>query len=107
MTPTPPPQVWPTLIARDARGLIKFLVDAFGFEETTVYGEGDHVDHAELAWPSGGGVMMGSAPRPGLRLARVLGARPGGEPMVVRHLPGPPALIIEARGRPAAPGGGC
>jgi uncharacterized glyoxalase superfamily protein PhnB len=61
MTPTPPPQVWPTLIARDARGLIKFLVDAFGFEETAVYGEGDHVDHAELAWPPGGGVMMGSA----------------------------------------------
>jgi uncharacterized glyoxalase superfamily protein PhnB len=61
MTQTPPPQVWPTLLARDARGLIKFLVDAFGFEETAVYGEGDHVDHAELAWPPGGGVMMGSA----------------------------------------------
>jgi len=61
MTQTPPPQVWPTLIARDARGLIKFLVDAFGFEETAVYLEGDHVDHAELAWPPGGGVMMGSA----------------------------------------------
>jgi uncharacterized glyoxalase superfamily protein PhnB len=61
MTQTPPPQVWPTLTARDARGLITFLVDAFGFEETAVYGEGDHVDHAELAWPPGGGVMMGSA----------------------------------------------
>jgi uncharacterized glyoxalase superfamily protein PhnB len=61
MTQTPPPQVWPTLIARDARGLIKFLVDAFGFSETAVYGEGDQVHHAELAWPPGGGVMMGSA----------------------------------------------
>jgi uncharacterized glyoxalase superfamily protein PhnB len=61
MTQTPPPQVWPTLIARDARGLIKFLVDAFGFEETAVYAEGDQVHHAELAWPPGGGVMMGSA----------------------------------------------
>ena len=60
MTQTPPPQVWPTLVARDGRALIKFLVDAFGFEETAVYGEGDHVDHAELAWPPGGGVMMGS-----------------------------------------------
>jgi len=28
---TPPPQVWPTLRARDARGLIRFLADAFGF----------------------------------------------------------------------------
>jgi len=60
MTQTPPPQVWPTLGARDARSLIKFLVDAFGFEETVVYGEGDRVDHAELAWPPGGGVMLGS-----------------------------------------------
>ena len=60
MTTTPPPQVWPTLSARDARALIKFLVDAFGFEEAVVYGEGDTVNHAELAWPPGGGVMLGS-----------------------------------------------
>jgi uncharacterized glyoxalase superfamily protein PhnB len=52
--------VWPTLSARDARALIKFLVDAFGFEETVVYGDGDTVNHAELAWPPGGGVMLGS-----------------------------------------------
>jgi uncharacterized glyoxalase superfamily protein PhnB len=57
---TPAPQVWPTLRARDARALIRFLVDAFGFEETAVYGEGDRVDHAELAWPPGGGIMLGS-----------------------------------------------
>ncbi len=57
----PPPQVWPTLRAHDARGLIKFLVDAFGFEETVVYGDGDRVDHAQLSWPLGGGVMLGSA----------------------------------------------
>jgi uncharacterized glyoxalase superfamily protein PhnB len=57
---SPPPTVWPTLKARDARGLIRFLVDAFGFEETIVYGEGDRVEHAELTWPLGGGVMLGS-----------------------------------------------
>lgn len=57
---SPPPTVWPSLQARDARGLIRFLVDAFGFEETVVYGEGDRVDHAELSWPLGGGVMLGS-----------------------------------------------
>jgi uncharacterized glyoxalase superfamily protein PhnB len=56
----PPPQVWPTLQARDARALIRFLVDAFGFEETAVYGDGDRVDHAELAWPPGGGMLLGS-----------------------------------------------
>jgi uncharacterized glyoxalase superfamily protein PhnB len=57
---TPPPQVWPTLRARDARALIRFLVDAFGFEETAVYGDGDMVEHAQLSWPPGGGVMLGS-----------------------------------------------
>ena len=62
---TQPPQVWPTLRANDARALIRFLVDAFGFEETAVYGDGDIVHHAELAWPPGGGIMLGSAGRPG------------------------------------------
>lgn len=57
----PPPQVWPTLRARDARALIRFLVDAFGFEETVVHGDGDNVDHAQLSWPLGGGIMIGSA----------------------------------------------
>ncbi|GDY28435.1 VOC family protein [Gandjariella thermophila] len=57
---TPLPQVWPTLRARDARGLIRFLVDTFGFEETAVYGDGDRVEHAQLSWPPGGGVMLGS-----------------------------------------------
>jgi uncharacterized glyoxalase superfamily protein PhnB len=56
----PPPQVWPTLRARDARALIRFLVDVVGFEETVVYGEGSTVDHAQLSWPLGGGVMLGS-----------------------------------------------
>ncbi|MDX6356283.1 MAG: hypothetical protein QOF98_3186 [Streptomyces sp.] len=59
--PVPAPQVWPSLRARDARALIRFLVDAFGFEETVVYGEGERVDHAQLSWPEGGGIMLGSA----------------------------------------------
>ena len=62
---TPPPQVWPTLRARDALGLITFLVDAFGFEETVVYADGDRVHHAQLSWPPGGGIMLGSARPPG------------------------------------------
>ena len=60
MTNTPAKQVWPTLRANDARGLIKFLIEAFGFEETVVYGDGDRVDHAQLSWPEGGGIMLGS-----------------------------------------------
>lgn len=65
-TDAPAPTVWPALRARNARGLIRFLVDALGFEETVVYGDqpdgsGDVVVHAELAWPLGGGIMLGSA----------------------------------------------
>jgi len=60
----PPPNVWPTLRANDAKALIAFLTDALGFEAAVVYDEGDIVHHAELAWPPGGGVMLGSA-RPG------------------------------------------
>jgi uncharacterized glyoxalase superfamily protein PhnB len=61
MSTTPQPQVWPTLRARDAQALIRFLVEAFGFEETVVYADGDLVHHAQLSWPEGGGIMLGSA----------------------------------------------
>lgn len=57
----PPPQVWPTLRANNAPALIRFLVDVVGFEETAVYADGDIVHHAQLSWPLGGGIMLGSA----------------------------------------------
>jgi uncharacterized glyoxalase superfamily protein PhnB len=57
---TPAPQVWPTLRANDAKGLIRFLVEAFGFEEVVSYCEDNRVDHAQLAWPPGGGLMLSS-----------------------------------------------
>jgi len=55
--------VWPTLRYRDANAAITFLVAAFGFEEAAVYRSDDEttVDHAELLWPGGGGIMLGSA----------------------------------------------
>lgn len=46
--------------ANDAPALIRFLVDVVGFEETAVYRDGDVVEHAQLSWPLGGGVMLGS-----------------------------------------------
>lgn len=58
---TPAPQVWPTLRVMDPHALIRFLVDIVGFEETAVYGEGVVVHHAQLSWPLGGGIMLGSA----------------------------------------------
>lgn len=78
MPTTPPPQIWPTLKARDARGLIRFLVDAFGFRESSViYGEGERVDHAELSWPEGGGVMLGSVRGPEDGAEDIWATKPG------------------------------
>jgi uncharacterized glyoxalase superfamily protein PhnB len=62
---TPPPQIWPTLAAEDARGLMAFLIEVLGFVEVVAYAdEAGIVQHAELAWPTGGGLMMGQK-RPG------------------------------------------
>ena len=63
---TEPKNVWPCVNYVDARAAIRFLTEAFGFVETlTVPGETeDVVVHAELRWPEGGGVMLGTANRP-------------------------------------------
>ena len=56
--------VWPILTYRDAKAAIAFLRDAFGFVERAAYArEGDPsvIEHAEMRWPLGGGVMFGTA----------------------------------------------
>jgi uncharacterized glyoxalase superfamily protein PhnB len=61
---TSTPSVWPILSYRDARAAIAFLVEAFGFEERAVYARDDDpsvIEHSELRWPPGGGVMLGTA----------------------------------------------
>ena len=61
---TPPPHVWPVLTYADARAAISFLANAFGFEERGVYARDDDpsvIEHAEMRWPAGGGVMFGTA----------------------------------------------
>jgi uncharacterized glyoxalase superfamily protein PhnB len=58
--PPPAPTVWPTLQARDALALIDFYVATFGFRRTAVYADGETVAHAQLDWPEGGGIMLGS-----------------------------------------------
>ncbi len=70
MTETPPTPtttrrpgtgVWPTLRASDAPALIRTLVEAFGFEVVVRYDDqAGGVAHAELAWPEGGRLMLGS-----------------------------------------------
>lgn len=56
--------VWPCLTFEDAPGALTFLRDAFGFEEVAVYTRDDDpsiVEHAQMRWPLGGGIMLSSA----------------------------------------------
>ena len=56
----PRPTVWPAFQAHDPRAVIDTLV-ALGFEETACYTDDDGVvQHAQLSWPEGGGVMLGA-----------------------------------------------
>jgi uncharacterized glyoxalase superfamily protein PhnB len=66
MSDTTSKTVWPCVNYVDARAAIRFLTEAFGFVETiAVPGDSDDVVvHAELRWPEGGGVMLGTANRP-------------------------------------------
>ena len=54
--------VWPSLRYTDANAGIAFLEEAFGFVPRLVLrsDDGAVVNHAELAWPLGGGLMLGS-----------------------------------------------
>jgi uncharacterized glyoxalase superfamily protein PhnB len=56
--------VWPVLSYRDARAARDFLAKAFGFEARAYYTRDDDpsiVEHAEMRWPLGGGIMFGTA----------------------------------------------
>ena len=58
------PSVWPILTYRDARAASAFLVEAFGFEERAMHARDTDpavIEHAELRWPLGGGIMFGTA----------------------------------------------
>lgn len=59
-----PTAVWPVLTFRDARAEMTFLRAAFGLEETVVIAREDDptiIDHGEMRWPGGPGIMFGSA----------------------------------------------
>jgi uncharacterized glyoxalase superfamily protein PhnB len=72
----PPKTVWPGLVYDDAHAAIRFLGEAFGFEQRLLVPgtEEGHVAHAELIWREGGGVMLGSANR----LDSIVSQRPSG-----------------------------
>lgn len=56
------PGTWPCLTYADAPAAVRFLTDVLGFHERAVHAGDDErqIAHAELRWPEGGGVMLGS-----------------------------------------------
>jgi uncharacterized glyoxalase superfamily protein PhnB len=55
--------VWPSLRYHDAPAAIEFLTTIFGFELVVSYSNTDDqsiIEHAQLRWPEGGGLMLGS-----------------------------------------------
>lgn len=60
-TATPAPTVWGTLQAHHAPALIDWLCNVAGFTRTLVVdGPDGTVEHSQLTWPEGGGIMLGS-----------------------------------------------
>lgn len=60
------PTVFHSLSYADAPAAVEFLTAAFGFVVKGVYSDPDdpsQVVHAQLDWPPGGGIMLGSARR--------------------------------------------
>ncbi|TLF76015.1 VOC family protein [Nocardia cyriacigeorgica] len=88
--------VWPCLAFRDARAMAKFLTDAFGFELTALYAREDDpsvVEHAEMRWPAGGGIMFGSTGRDDSEF----GQRPAGAASLYLVCDDPDALYDRAQ----------
>jgi uncharacterized glyoxalase superfamily protein PhnB len=90
-----PVMVWPILSFRNAHAAIAFLRDAFGFEEVATYTRDDDpsvVEHAEMRWPEGGGIMFGTAGKDD----GPFGSRPPGTDAVYVVTDEPDALFARA-----------
>src|SRR3954468_4929668 len=96
MTSANPATVWPCLTYRDADAAIDFLTKAFGFEETLIVRDDDTrpIHHAELRWPEGGGIMLGSF----VEGAGEFAGRPTGGASVYIVTDQPDALLERATG---------
>lgn len=62
-TPRPAPMIWHSLRYADAPAALDYLVNVLGFELVVAYPSADDpaiIEHAQLRWPEGGGIMLGS-----------------------------------------------
>jgi uncharacterized glyoxalase superfamily protein PhnB len=65
----PAKNIWPVILLDDAAGVLG-LLEALGFRPTTMMESDGVVHHGQLAWPEGGGVMLGSADREGSQFSK-------------------------------------
>lgn len=96
MNPTDP-VIWPLLTYRDAAAAITFLTEAFGFVLASSHvrnADPTVVEHAELRWPGGGGVMLGTAHKD---TSASRARQPGHDAVYVVH-PDPESLLVRAVG---------
>ena len=73
MTTSHLPKIWPSIMYEDARAAIDYLEKTFGFEtKLVVPNEADDsiVEHCQMAGPEGGGIMLGTANRPGNKFSQ-------------------------------------
>lgn len=59
----PAPQIWHSLRYRDAPAALQYLTSVLGFRLVVAHRNPDDesiVEHAQLQWPEGGGIMIGS-----------------------------------------------
>ena len=86
------PSVWPALRYQDPIAAMAFLKAALGFTEAACFkSESGVVEHAQLSWPNGGGVMLGQA-----RDDSVISDLPAGVGAVYLVAPDPDALHDQA-----------
>jgi uncharacterized glyoxalase superfamily protein PhnB len=67
------PTVWPSINYADARAAIAFLEEALGFTATLIVANDQDdsiVEHCQMAAPEGGGIMLGTADRPGNKFSQ-------------------------------------
>lgn len=97
----PAPGVWPTLSYRDADAAISYLADVVGFVVSEVHrGDPDRpVEHAELLWPFGGGIMLGTDQPDGRWSGAV-----GGPGTSTAYLAAPVSVVADVAGRVAGAG---
>lgn len=68
MTTSQTTKIWPTILYTDARAGIEFLETVVGFTTKLVVPNPDDdavVEHCQMSGPEGGGIMLGTANRPG------------------------------------------